>query len=339
MDYLKNLENLTTEILSDKINYQALKEVLEDYKELLLKLSELDVNKETNKEDIHFKNGIALGTTWAAFCITDLIRTRQFMRGIFAAVKHLHHKKTKPVRILYAGTGPFATLVLPLITKYSPEDLQLILLEVNPQTIVHLKQLIKSLGIENYIEKIICEDATKYKIDKETTIDILISETMQHALVKEQQVPIMLNLVNQLNKEAIIIPNKIQLDLALMNTGTKLISSNNIETEKYKILTTLLEFDKNFINSYFNTIKTVEKTNKIELGKQIHFRKYIKNVYDKLVVLTSIQVYKDECIKIDSSSLTIPKILFNLNTIAIEKQEISIVYSMDGNPKFEYELN
>lgn len=82
------------------------------------------------------------------------------MRGIFAAVKHLHHKKTKPVRILYAGTGPFATLVLPLITKYSPEDLQLILLEVNPQTIVHLKQLIKSLGIENYIEKIICEDAT-----------------------------------------------------------------------------------------------------------------------------------------------------------------------------------
>jgi len=151
MIYHKVIEEVTQEILSEQIDYRSLQEKLENLKTLLIDLTELDLDQQSNREDLQFKNGIAIGSTWAALCVVDLIRTRQFVRGIFKAVNQLIEKEVKPVRILYAGTGPFATLILPLLTKFSPDQLQLVLFEVNPETIKQLRRLIKHLNIGTYI--------------------------------------------------------------------------------------------------------------------------------------------------------------------------------------------
>ena len=68
------------------------------------------MENDRNREDIHLANGKALGTSWAARCVDDIIRTKKFVAGVYQAVqKLLNEYPEKTVHILYAGTGPFAT--------------------------------------------------------------------------------------------------------------------------------------------------------------------------------------------------------------------------------------
>ena len=74
-----------------------------------------------------------------------------------------------------------------------------------------------------------------------------------------------------------------------------------------------------------------------ELCKNVSL-KNAKEGWDKLVTLTSIQVYKDEWILYDESGLTIPKLLHQLNKEE-NKTEVSIRYIIQKEPDFEVELN
>ncbi|MFK7749037.1 MAG: hypothetical protein AB8B65_11635 [Kordia sp.] len=335
MKYKEFIEKVTEEIESNEINYQALRDKLQEFMHFLTQLTKLELNESKKEANIQFKNGIALNTKDAALCVVDIIRTRQFIRGVLKAVNDIKKQKSSVIRIMYAGTGPFAMLILPLLTKYSSDELQLTLLEVNKDTGAHLKRLIEKLEIGAYIEKIVFEDASKYKIDEKDEIDILISETMQFGLVKEQQVPIMLNLVTQLKEDIIMIPQTIKLDLALLNANTELIF-NNKEELRYKTLKTVLEFDNQFIRKHSNEIK---QSNRIELCKQLQFKEIGNEEYDRLVMLTAIQVYGDEWIHVDLSSLTIPKRILNLVDVEKTKNEISIDYVIKEIPDFEYKLH
>lgn len=334
MKHIESIEKVTEEIVSNEINYQSLRSKLQEFMNFLTQLTRLELNESIKEANIQFENGIALNTKDAALCVVDIIRTRQFVRGVLKAVNDIKKQKSSTVRIMYAGTGPFAMLILPLLTRYSSDELQLTLLEVNKGTGTHLKRLIEKLEIGAYIEKIVFEDASKYKIEEKAEIDILISETMQFGLVKEQQVPIMLNLVTQLKEDIIIIPQKIKLDLALMNANTELVI-NNKEELRYKTLKTVLEFDRQFIQTYANEIK---QNKQIELCKQLKFKEVADREYDRLVMLTAIQVYGDEWIDVDLSSLTIPKRILNLVDVEKTKKEIAMNYVIKEIPDFEYKL-
>ena len=334
----KELTQITAEILSDEINYLALKNKLEDFKRWLSEVSRFDENKEISRASLSFENGVATGPTWAAFCVVDIMRTRQFVRGICKAVEDVKKKKSGPVKILYAGTGPFATLILPLLTKYNPDELQLHLFEVNEETILHLKNLIKKLEIGDYVESITCADASKHKLEKPRDVDILISETMQRGLIKEQQVPIMFNLMSQLKDEVIMIPNSIKLDLALMNTSSRLMIEKTDQL-RFKRLDTIIEFDKEFIHSHLQEQNDPKKNSRFKLCKKLNFRDQIDNDFDKITILTNIQVYGEEWIAVDASSLTTPQNLIDLHQIDEKKSEISLDYVIKEIPDFEYELN
>ena len=62
-----------------------------------------------------------------------------------------------------------------------------------------------------------------------------------------------------------------------------------------------------------------------------------QETYDKLVVLTNIQVYEDVWIKRDESSLTVPKIILDLNEQ--ERRKVSLSYIIQEQPNFEMELS
>ncbi len=326
------------EILKDEIDYVSLKNKLEGLKALLISLTGLELENQENKQDIHFDNGMALSTTFAALCIDDIVRTRQFVRGIYKAIKDQQLQKSGSVNVFYAGTGPFATLVLPILTRFKSDELRVTLLDVNQKTLAHLRRLIRQLNIENYTDNIYCADATTFKFEGDLEIDILVSETMQHGLVKEQQVPIMINLVEQLPSTAIIIPQNIRLELALMNSNVDLIL-NGKQDLKYKKIITLLDFNKDFLETYIQKTSTTESLQQFDLGQRIPFR--IDNTLENhmLVILTSIQVYGNEWIDVDSSGLTIPKILFDLERVSNELHEISLSYIVNKNPDFEYHLS
>jgi len=325
----KIIESLMSEILQDEINYVALEKKLLDFRTFLLEITKLDLNDLEDRKDLEFDNGIALCTTFAALCTHDVMRTRQFVRGIYQAIQNVQKEKPEPLHLFYAGTGPFATLILPILTKVSHLELRLHLMDVNEKTLEYLDKVLRTLDIHDYVEKIICGDATKYEIENPKDIDILVSETMQHGLVKEQQVPIMLNLVKQLSKNSVVIPNNIQLDLALKSTNINYVLEGKNELLYHK-LTRLLDFTPDFIHSI-----DINQT-QFELCKHLDFSNK-QGDFDEMVVLTNIQVYKDEWIHRDLSGLTIPKTLFQLNS-ENTTQEISISYVIQEQPNFEVEL-
>lgn len=336
MTFFKIVEDLNREVLSEEIDFLNLKNSLEAYKNMLLNVSDLDLNDERNRADLQFGNGIALCTSFAAMCIDDLVRTRQFIRGLFQAVEVLRTDKDadEPVRILYAGTGPFATLVLPLLARYKPESLRLYLMEVNETTLQYLKVLFKKLGLEDYVEKYIHTDATVYQLQEEAAADILLSETMQHGLVKEQQVPLMLNLSKQMQKNAIIIPANIKLNLALMNSSAAPEIQANPDL-KYKVLADLLEFNQDFMRRP----EVKDSSGAIELCRRVSIQKDTHSNYDTMVVLTEINVFKDTWITTGQSSLTIPKNLFPLDIIGEDQSLIDLDYIINKQPYFQYELD
>ena len=338
MEEIIILGEVAEELLSEEINYATLLGKLDDFKSMLLRVSGLNVDALNNKEDLQFDNGIAIGPTWAALCTDDFMRTRQFVRGIYKAIEHLRLKQQEPINILYAGTGPFATLILPLLTRFDSTEIQLTLLEVNPKTVSCLKNTFKQLDLLDYVERIICADASNYQIEANLKVDLLISETMQHSLLKEQQVPIMLNLIRQLGEEVIIIPNKIQLDLALIDSRINQ-EQGLIEPPRFKSVKTLLEFDKVFIQHFLAEAEQGKQDEVIDLCDQLCFRKENSAEYTQLGVLTAIQVYEEEWIENNASGLTVPKVLLELNHIDEAIDKISMKYVIDKSPYFDYELS
>ena len=151
MELQKEIIRITSEYFNDHLDYQKLSIASKEYKNLLNGVCGQNMDVENGRNDIDLDNGKALGTFWAALCIDDMIRTRQFIRGINKAIQEKINQQ-KPLHVLYAGTGPFATLILPFILRYPKEDIKYTLLEINPLSfeILHalkyfLKQLFPSL--------------------------------------------------------------------------------------------------------------------------------------------------------------------------------------------------
>lgn len=336
VNFWRTLEALHTEILSDDIQYLKLRELFGELKQKLYELTKFEDDHHPKHKDIQLENGVAVGADWAAYCLNDFMRSRQFMRGVLKAVEKLRSEKEGPIQIFYAGTGPFASLILPLLIKYKAEEISFHFLEINVHTLAYLKRLIRVLEIEPYVKHIACADASTYQIQDAEEIDILISETMQQALLKEQQVPIMLNLVPQLKEEVILIPERIELELALRKNSSQL---SNLNLAQFEALTELLVFDKSFIRAQQNKPLLKKEKGSFELCKQLNFRNLKEPKANSLAILTSIQVFEKEWLGLRESSLTIPKFLLDFDSMDKNLDKISMKYVIKSEPGFEYELS
>lgn len=168
--------------------------------------------KENEQADLLLSSGIALSTKNAADCIRDYKRTASFIKGVYKAL--LSALKTFPdtrINILYAGCGPFAPLILPLLPLFKPEQLSVTLIDINECSIETVKEIVAELKYEPYIANITVADATQYKYSKLKNLHLVITETMFQALTREPQVAITRNLASQLTKGGILIPEEIKL--------------------------------------------------------------------------------------------------------------------------------
>lgn len=166
----------------------------------------------TGRAHVQTQYGNAIGTFWAARCIREVLRTQRFIRALYAAVYNGLEQHKRPVHVLYAGTGPFAALALPVMMMLKPEDVQFTFLEINTGSIEILKDVIDLFGLRAYVKDIHECDASLWEISA-SQIDIVISETMNTALFAEPQLAIMLNLASQLPKEVVFLPEEIRVSL------------------------------------------------------------------------------------------------------------------------------
>ena len=331
-NYIPRLQKIAFVLKKDELDHIELVAAIDDFQSLVKEISEIDLEDDTNRADIPLSSGKALGTTWAAMCIKDLIRTKTFIKGLFEAIDSLKNSNKQPIHILYAGTGPYATLALPIMAELSEKDVQFTFLEINQASFNNCLKVIKALQFEGYVKASFNTDATKFKIDPKDQIDILLSETMQRALEKEQQVPLVMNLARQVNNDFILIPQEISLKLCLLN-WTKFQNRADLENEDYSIrLGHFLKFNletikKDFAELEFKGSKTTFPIQKFQLP--------VNEEYNLLTVLTEIRIFGNTLIKVNESGLTVPLIIEDMKNLT-SKTSIEITYKVDKVPGIEF---
>lgn len=321
-----NLKSIAEVILAENVLPFVLRNSLLEYKQLLLGATGLDLELQEHQSDIVTENGIAIGLSWAADCLDDIWRTQTFIQGIHEAIGAKHASGKECVHILYAGIGPFATLMLPLLTIFSSDQLKVTLLEINSDSLKNVKELVSHFGFEGFVEDYICADATKLTLENPSSFDILLSETMQHALVREQQVIITSNLLNQMSEEAILIPQSIDLDLVFFRTTEKVENLVDVIGE-------LMHVNSDFLR------QTAPLESNWTYHRTINFSAHQMDLVPHFIVIsTEIQVYGKHRICFNESGLTIPKILMGYEDSA-GKSSIDLTYRLVPEPNFDFKLN
>ena len=163
--------------------------------------------------------GLALSPTQAAMCAGEFQRTAIFLRGLHdAIVEVVELKSPEPVRVFYAGSGPYATLAVPLMTVFPPEKVRFTLLDMHPVSIASAKSVVRRLGLERSVEAYVLADACEYIIPGDAIPDVILSETMSTALEREPQVAIMRHLLVQA-PDAVMVPESVRVDAFLVDTS------------------------------------------------------------------------------------------------------------------------
>jgi hypothetical protein len=166
------------------------------------------------REDTRLDSGVAINPQAAAFCIKDYHRSVMFMRGVCAALELLQASmRDQPVRVLYAGCGPFALLLLPLLGKLAPGRLEIHFLDIHQHSLDSVAHLLVQLSLDQHNVNFIQADACHYQHHEK--LHLIIAETMQKALEQEPQFAVTANLAPQLCKGGVFIPQKISVELCL----------------------------------------------------------------------------------------------------------------------------
>lgn len=293
--------------------------------DLFGRLAGINVNSETAEDSVEsiLPTGKAISPSQAAHCLTDLARTTQFLRGINAAISELKTRfPGETLDILYAGCGPFAALVTPLLTKFEPSDLRVTLIEYHERSVDSARTVLKKLEFDGFVEDIFCTDAASYR--HRQMPHLIICETMNNALRKEPQVALTLSLAPQLHENGIFIPQKVSVSACLGNIATEVISPSQRDQRLY--LGELIAIDASMI-----------KRGKTEFPRvTLDIPKDLLSGLD-LALLTTVSVFDGFELKERDSAITYPWILPH-NEDLKGGAKVKFTYIFGNDPHFDVEI-
>lgn len=282
----------------------------------------ISANLQDNSGDIVLPSGKAIGPQKAAHCLLEALRTAVFIRGIHKAIlEQLEKFPGKTINILYAGCGPYATLLTPLTEAFTPEQVQFHLLDINETSLAAVKHLYETLGQTAFVAGYIHADAAEYKSGRE--MDIIISETMQAALKKEPQVSIMQNLIPQLPEHGIFIPQEIRISAQLLDLRK--------ESESFSV--------EGMVPERINLGEIYSISRQQYTGHQpvtVAVPETIASFSD-LHLMTDIRVFENEILTAYNSSLNLPLKITDARPLT--GKNITFYYETGTAPGFQHQLN
>ncbi|MNK64852.1 hypothetical protein D3C87_841360 [compost metagenome] len=296
-------------------------------------------DKQSDDNEIAVKGGVALSSSGAADCVDDYLRTVNFIKGIYKALNNLIVLfPDRNINILYAGCGPYATLILPLLPLFKKERISAILIDINASSIESVQKIISIIGFEDYNLELIEGDATTYIIPKNFEIDLAISETMHYALTREPQVAISRNIIRQLPQHAIFIPQEIKIDLAYTFFDYEPSLKMDINGIKgYKNMQPYI------YNVFVDRLLTINKEHFVGdlIVSKIETDYYTLPIsfsnHPDICLFTEIKIFEDIELKTAESYITNPYCLVSIYGIS-NYTEIQFVYDYDEIPKWTYKL-
>ncbi|WP_299703022.1 hypothetical protein [uncultured Tateyamaria sp.] len=167
------------------------------------------------------QDGRAVSPFCAALCLRDYLRTYAFAEGVTRAIQQVRARHPgRPARVLYAGTGPFASLAVLQIPHFSADEVQFTLLDIHPESDTASRQVFAALRAEDMVEARHVVDAIRWAAEDEGPFDVIVTEVMQAALKNEPQVQMTRALAPLLASDGVLVPEEISMDLVKVHPET-----------------------------------------------------------------------------------------------------------------------
>ncbi len=317
------LHTLSSQLLAKADDFLAAYHTCAALHGLLLECTGLSAQDSIQMTELRLPSGKALAPFYAAACIQDPLRTKKFARGVFEAVSAAQKRfPGERLHLLYAGTGPFATLILPLCTVFSPSEIGFTLLEAHPESARHLHKVIDAFGLQDFVHSIEETDATIYQASQ--PFHILLIETMQAGLATEPQLAITQHLVPQLVPGGTLIPQAITIQAGLLHPGKEdayLLGLTTVR-DSYAGLSPVFQLNAN---------TSLQQT---AITAIVPVPWLLRKDYPQLMLFTSIKITDSILLDFWESGLTIPQ---RLADVIFEKDldcEVYLYYQQGENPKF-----
>jgi len=209
------------------------------------------------------------------------------------------------IEVVYAGTGPYAALAVPLMPRLSQVSFTLI--DIHDAAIESLRAVIGHFGFESLVRAVVAGDATAYEHPSDLPLHVVICETMQRALTVEPQVAIVRHLASRLHPRGIVVPQRVSVDLVLRDGADERVG------------------------------RAVELT--LETARDPHYwsqRRVLRlpGVRPKAlpVLVTTINTFDGHELREYDSGLTHPEVLWDLTDLT-EGEELELWYELGSHPR------
>jgi hypothetical protein len=203
-------------ILDETRTPAELRSALDQLLQLCSSITGVEADRSFNAwaEDSFLDSGVAINPQAAAHCVTDYQRSIVFIRALHAALQAaLLQFSTRPLRVLYAGCGPYATLLLPLLQYFKAGELEIHLLDIHQRSLDSVAQLLTHFELDDHHITTVLADASCYQHPE--PLQLIVAETMQKSLEQEPQVAVTTNLASQLCPHGLFLPQQIEVELGL----------------------------------------------------------------------------------------------------------------------------
>lgn len=279
-----------------------------------------------DSESTALASGKALSAIDAARCVLDFQRTTVLVRAVDAAIKRqlLRHPV---VQLLYAGCGPFAPLLLPLLARFPAQRLRVQLLDIHPHSLANARSLCVAAGVADRLLPDLCADAAQVQLSSDFRPQVLIAELMQRALQHEPQLAVLANLFPQCAAEADLVPQRIRVSAALIDHAREFDpNANRLRIHVADLLTVSHQSLPSFIESLGEHSSALPCPD-LQIPEDAPPGL-------SLVLRTCVEASENDALHDYDSGLTYPLVLHSLDNMRAGER-IQCRYRLGANPGFE----
>ena len=332
----ERLRSLSTQILERSTGVNELASQVMQLVSLIEHCTSADLNQGLNIGDNRsvLQSGIALSPSAAALCAREVFRSAAFIKGLGEAVSSVA-RGDRPVRVLYAGCGPYAFLALPLMALLPPTQVVFTLLDIHAASLVSARVLVEEFGLADHVAAYVEADATTYQVPATFIPDVIVSETMNVCLGKEPQVAITRHLRVQV-PEAVMVPAAIRIEACMLDPVREqqnmfLGVGESLPKPEREYLGTVFELTGSSVSAWASmdgpSLPAARIVIPPGLARRFKFR-----------LLTRIHVYGGFSLSDYDSSLNLPQKLAGDPELSGGEQ-LQFRYTLGEKPGLEYELS
>lgn len=333
----------------------AYKAVLLELKASMISLYDaLPIDLRLRKRQMIGPSGLIMSPDQCIHTVQDDLRVRAFWRAIDKALSAKRQQKS--IYLLYPACGPFAPLLLPLLSYYktlglySPVQLRIILLDAQQGAVESVAALVHQLQLSEFVEAIICGDACQYVPSH--PIDLLVLEAMQHGLSREGHLAIAKQLVNFLSPNGDMLPQQVKVQ-AVVSQGQQEFIEQWQGKEDLRAAT--MAPDLLQLRVVLGDVMTVNKES-LKRMKELHLDQFTSLIegntltipvlpmqmkHPLLLLTTELQLYQDEVLLEYDSGIThpMPDLCVCINFVPSERRSGDLLVKTGDRLKFYYRLN